>query len=53
MDELELLTEVERLRNRVKSLEAQVDLLQRILAEYVSNPKPNEPHIAINYEDLM
>lgn len=42
MDELELLTEIERLRARIKSLEAQVDLLQRILAEYVSDPKPIE-----------
>ncbi len=43
MDELELLTEIERLRARIKLLEAQVDLLQRILAEYISNPKPIEP----------
>ncbi len=35
--------EVERLKARIKSLEAQVDLLQRILAEYISNPKPIEP----------
>lgn len=52
MDELELLTEIERLRNKVKSLEAQVDLLQRILAEYISNPKPHETQISVNkYEN--
>ncbi len=47
MDDLEP-TETERLRARVKLLEAQVDLLQRILAEYISNPKPVEPSVKVD-----
>lgn len=48
MDELALLTEIERLKTRVKSQETQIDMLQRILAEYISNPKPPEVMVRVD-----
>ena len=51
MEDLELMATIEFLREKVKRLEAQIDVLQKMLSEYMNNPKPIEAELRVWRDD--